>query len=261
MESRYALNNVYLILFGLLGQVLLLWGVRREGFYARWGAIALAGVFFGAAASVKWNGLWYLFGTLAIVVMAQGMVGWRSWFGNNATVSNSEGWWGRLGRLNPLGLLVCLTVVPGVFYFLEWIPHLLLNHKNGIWPDFLELQWQILTYHQGVKAGKDVHPYCSTWWSWLGMVRPVAYFYRIDVNPQEIIPLNHPNPPALAGSLVYDVHAMGNPLLWWSSTVAIVLALLYDLGAIGRRRLDGLVRWINVGYLANLLPWVGVTRC
>jgi dolichyl-phosphate-mannose-protein mannosyltransferase len=271
VESRYALNNVYLILFGLLGQMLLLWGLRREGFYSRWGALVLSGVFFGASASVKWNGLWYLFGTIAIAVIAQATVGLRFLWRDGGDVPNdSDGWWQRLGRINPLGLLVCLTVVPGVFYFLEWIPHLWLNHKKGIWPDFLELQWQILTYHQGVKAGKDVHPYCSTWGSWLWMLRPVAYFYRIDVNPQEMIPLNRPNPPALPGSLVYDVHAMGNPLLWWSSTLAMGVALVYDLVGLVRSRLNlrsamtidqGLVRWVNVGYLANLLPWVGVTRC
>lgn len=288
VESRYALNNVYLILFGLLGQVLLLWGVRQERFYSRWGSIALSGVFFGAAASVKWNGLWYLLGTIAIVVLAQGEVGfrwlWTELFSqgrseeevvsattavNPGEQSNAEtGWWERLGRVNPLGLLVCLTVVPGVFYFLEWIPHLLLNRRNGIWPDFLELQWQILTYHQGVKAGKDVHPYCSTWGSWLWMLRPVAYFYRIDVNPQALIPLNAPNPTVMPKSLVYDVHAMGNPLLWWSSTLAMGMALLYDGVKLVRSRFrpdgmpnPGLVRWVNFSYGANLLPWVGVTRC
>ncbi len=258
VESRYALNNVYLILFGLLAQVLLLYGARRGGIYVRWGAIALAGVFFGASASVKWNGLWYLLGTLGLLIVAR--------LGTWLRSDESDDLWSKLGRLNPWGLMACLGVLPAGFYFLEWIPHLLLNHQAGIFQDFLALQSQIFTYHKGVKSGADVHPYCSSWWSWLGMLRPVAYYYRIDIDVRQMMALNAPNNPSLPGSLVYDVHAIGNPLLWWSSTIAMALALLYDAVKTVRSRLpmtrDHLVtRWINYSYLANLLPWVGVTRC
>jgi hypothetical protein len=44
---------------------------------------------------------------------------------------------------------------------------------------FWQLQQQILQYHESVGSGADIHPYCSSWYSWLVMRRPVAYFYQI----------------------------------------------------------------------------------
>src|SRR4028118_2399903 len=65
VESRYALNNVYLVIFGLLGQWFLLLALelhgRRRGFW-----LAISGICFGASAAVKWNGLWFLLGAYLI---------------------------------------------------------------------------------------------------------------------------------------------------------------------------------------------------
>lgn len=65
VESRYALNNVYLVIFGLLGQWFLLRGLERQGRQRSFWLI-LAGVGFGASASIKWNGLWFLLGAYFI---------------------------------------------------------------------------------------------------------------------------------------------------------------------------------------------------
>jgi dolichyl-phosphate-mannose-protein mannosyltransferase len=87
--------------------------------------------------------------------------------------------------------------------------------------------------------------------------------------------------------VIYDVHSIGNPFLWWFSTIAIALSLgiliwigvqyisyrfslqaesgssntpkslLLPLSASDR----GILLFLAIGYLANLLPWVRVTRC
>ena len=61
VESRYALNNVYLVIFGLLGQWFLLLALDRYGKQRSFWLI-LAGIGFGASAAIKWNGLWFLLG-------------------------------------------------------------------------------------------------------------------------------------------------------------------------------------------------------
>src|SRR4028118_500527 len=48
VESRYALNNVYLVIFGLLGQLFFLVALAQPR-QQRWRDLALAGVFFGAS--------------------------------------------------------------------------------------------------------------------------------------------------------------------------------------------------------------------
>ena len=40
------------------------------------------------------------------------------------------------------------------------------------------------------------------------MARPIAYFYETKNT--------------LSGTTIYDVHAMGNPILWWLATGSII---------------------------------------
>jgi dolichyl-phosphate-mannose--protein O-mannosyl transferase len=64
---------------------------------------------------------------------------------------------------------------------------------------------------------------------------------------------------------------MGNPLLWWLSTMAIfmvILLLLLQLFASIRKTakpLSNSATWLGtyiaVNYAANLLPWITVKRC
>src|ERR671932_1767133 len=49
VESRYALNNVYLVIFGLLGQLFFIVALAQPR-QQRWRYLALSGVFFGASA-------------------------------------------------------------------------------------------------------------------------------------------------------------------------------------------------------------------
>jgi hypothetical protein len=148
-----------------------------------------------------------------------------------------------------------LLFIPTLVYSLLWIPHLLMNPEFNFW----EVNQQIFTYHQSVGNGKAVHPYCSPWYSWLLMARPMAYYYDVKtVGTQKI---------------VQDVHAMGNPFLLWLSTAAIALNALTVLTALIKRWRTGLrsAFWrSNRGmiylyflstYSANLLPWLEIKRC
>jgi dolichyl-phosphate-mannose--protein O-mannosyl transferase len=58
VESRYALNNIYLIFFGLLGHLYFFYFInRKKGWY-----LTLAGIFLSCAGTVKWNGFGFLLG-------------------------------------------------------------------------------------------------------------------------------------------------------------------------------------------------------
>jgi dolichyl-phosphate-mannose-protein mannosyltransferase len=273
VESRYALNNVYLVLFGLLGQLFFLIALRSQK-WLLW--MGVAGIWFGASASIKWNGLWFLLGAYLLWFVAWGvrlvrglqrlLAGHskRSSVTDHSTKTPLD----RLTQLNPISLGAMLAIVPAIFYRLIWIPHLQLNPDADFW----QLQQQILSYHERVGNGTAVHPYCSTWQSWILMIRPVAYFYQVTTSLQAPIPTSGAAAPIVPGSVIYDVHAMGNPFLWWFSAAAIVIliwALIENSNILLTPARSGLmppnelwiVLYLLVNYAANLLPWVRVTRC
>lgn len=273
VESRYALNNVYLDILGLLGHLFFLLALSVKG-RRRWSWLALSGVWFGASACIKWNGLWFLFGAYLIWIGAWLMKWVRELRSRQQGVSRQQSKDSvsllskmplqNLTQLNLFHIVFNLGIIPLLVYSVLWIPHIQLNPEYGLW----EVQKEILSYHQRV-GGNNVHPYCSPWYTWLLMIRPVAYFYHTARNTSEIVP-TFPPLPAGAGKVIYDVHAMGNPILWWLSTAAILLLLLLVikgfLSADGffknpPTRSSWLVLYLVINWLANLIPWLDVKRC
>jgi dolichyl-phosphate-mannose--protein O-mannosyl transferase len=288
VESRYALNNVYLVIFGLLGLWFLLIALNNQRSRQREAWLVLSGIFFGASASIKWNGLWFLLGAYGIWVSAW-IIHWIQAKRPNAialfptettAADSSETVRSPLQRLTQLKLwqiALYLGVIPAAFYRLIWIPHLQLNPTASFWT----LQQQILTYHEKVGDGPKIHPYCSHWYTWLWMIRPVAYFYQVAPKNAPLPEGNSNLTTATPDTVIYDVHATGNPILWWLSTLAIVLLTGVLIQSIviwattkdktskprqhDRSPLNPTERWLGlflvVNFAANLLPWVKVTRC
>jgi dolichyl-phosphate-mannose--protein O-mannosyl transferase len=253
VESRYALNNIYLIFFGLLGHIFVLWYLRRrQPWQLILGAIAL-----GCAGSVKWNGFAFLLGIYGLWALAWLVHGWQQWRSKNGShseipqaqpISNHflQPWL----TLSPRQILLWLVLLPLLTYSLIWIPHLLMNPDYASPKGFWQIQVDTWQYHRRVGNSADVHPYCSPWYSWLVMWRPVAYFFKKTDN----------------FGLIYDVHSMANPALLWLSTGA--MGLLFGSVAWAKLRrsasplpLQGITLYIAVNYGVNLLPWLSISRC
>ncbi|MBE9185805.1 phospholipid carrier-dependent glycosyltransferase [Microcoleus sp. LEGE 07076] len=284
VESRYALNNIYLVLFGLLGQLFILKAGESEG-KKRWLWLLLSGISFGASAAIKWNGLWFLFGTYLILICAwavrliQGNRGDEEQMREvNSPLLPPESPVQKLTELNFIEVILSLAAIPILVYSICWIPHLLLNPT----PNFWQMQTEILTYHQRIKSGPNVHPYCSAWYSWPLMLRPIVYFYKSASNNAQTDPVLPPLPSG-ATEAIFDVHAIGNPFLWWFSTLALLLVigvLVHRILVWVQTRREAsvdaieqqpilfpptgemwLALYLIVNWAANLLPWVKVTRC
>ena len=232
----------------------------------------LSGLCFGASASIKWNGLWFLLGACFLWICAWGikLLG----LGREADIPVTRSL-DKLRRMNPIAIGFYFGAIPFLLYSIIWIPHIQLNPEFDFW----EVQRQILLYHERVGGNTtSVHPYCSSWYSWLGMIRPVLYFYETARDRLDIVPVK-PAIPASEVKLIYDVHAMGNPFLWWLSTAAIFLLLVMVWRVVQARLVAkqpsvelaglpslsvmelGVPVYLLANYAANLLPWVRVTRC
>lgn len=280
VESRYGLINVYIVLFGLLGQWCFLLALDTQG-RNRWLWLTLSGIGLGGSISVKWSGLGFLLGVVGVYLAW--VIGWLVQKLYRSMASTPLGRFRRLplqklGQLNPLQVLVFIPAIALLFvYRLIWIPHLSQNPGTG----FLKLQQQMLNYHERVGNGPEVHPYCSAWYSWPWMIRPVDYFYQTAQTATEPVPTVGPPLPKPAAQIFYDVHAMGNPILWWLSTLAIILTigmLVWQLWQRANGRLNSAYAnytnsyslraeqfWVPlylvINYGANLLPWMDVSRC
>lgn len=284
VESRYALNNIYLVIFGLLGHLCLFVALKARK-NKRWIWLTGSGILCGLSAAIKWNGLGFILGLFLVFIVAVIIdivifLKQDRQFPNPARLARVR-WRSPLSKLPLLGLariLLTLAFLPVLCYSLIWIPHLILNPEF----DFLEMQKQIMGYHQSIEDGTDVHPYCSQWYSWLLMVRPIVYFYKNTATLEEP---DASLPPIAAGSdrVIFDIHAMGNPVLWWLSTLAIFLLLLiliarlwvwlkYELSPKkGDRSLQlpplppnpemWLWLYLVLNWIANFLPWAKVSRC
>lgn len=207
VESRFGLINIYILFFGMLSQLCMVLALRRSR--QRWFWAIATGIMLGAAVSVKWTGLAYIAGLIAIAAYA----------------------WSRYGQYLSIPQIVFgLVILPFNFYILQWLPHLQINPER----DLAELHRQIFGFHQNLGLGKTepIHPYCSPWWSWILLIRPIAYFFE-----------KRPN------DMVEFVHGMGNPFLYWLSAIALLICLGLLIGKLIISRL---------GFLPQLLANLGV---
>jgi len=90
------------------------------------------------------------------------------------------------------------------------------------------------------------NPLASPWWSWPIMLHPIRFWYGLSPETME----------------VRTISAIGNPILWWSSTLAVVAGLIELVRRLVLRRWvadDPLVS-IMLGYVFLLVPWIPGTR-
>jgi dolichyl-phosphate-mannose-protein mannosyltransferase len=89
------------------------------------------------------------------------------------------------------------------------------------------------------------HAWASPWWSWPIMLRPIRFYYAAN-----------------AEGLYQVIMAMGNPLIWWSSTLAVVVSIFEMARKAVVRKLsaDDPIIPIVLGYVFLLAPWVAGTR-
>ncbi len=224
VESRYALINIYLVLFGMLSQLCLAIALNPQTSGSRSSNFLIlgSGLFLGAAISVKWSGITYLVGLVAIALYFQN-------FQNSQTFQNVE----QKPRLRLWQVLGALTAAISI-YLVVWIPHLILNPDSNLW----KIHQDIFLFHQNLGVGKTepVHPYCSSWWSWIFLIRPIAYYYKDFGN-----------------GVINYVNAMGNPFLYWLGAIAVFVQSFV--------RISTLRMFVLISFLGHLLPWSLARRC
>jgi len=247
VESRFGLLNIFLVCFGLCSQIFLIAGLERNAI-GRTLMLSLAGIMLGASASIKWNGLGFTLMTYLLICMTFGLR-------NISSKRFSQiGILAELCKLKWYEYLFCLGILPMLIYVLSWLPHLMMvlkvfspQSQGWYWFEalgkfFVSSNRNLYLFHtsSGSISTSDhpIHPYCSSAASWAFSMRPMGYYFNSSGNEWRV------------------VQALGNPILWWLSTLSILPIAFWGIW-----RGYSISIYVLAGYAANYLPWFGVRRC
>ena len=110
------------------------------------------------------------------------------------------------------------------------------------------------------------------------MIRPMAYFFaKVDGTADSVSTLGFPVSVNPGETIIFDVHGMGNPILYWLSSLAILLALgilIYKIATwLTSPRIPKnqplfsaqiaefwILVYVILNIAANWLPWMIVSR-
>ncbi len=206
-----------------------------------------AGVLLGMACAVKWSGLYFLavFGIMTVL--------WDWW----ARRRLAEPQWASRGLVRE-AIPAFLQTVGTAFlvYIASWAGWFAsdLGHKrhwaseegrsSGIGAiDALRSLWEYhreaYTFHVGLNSE---HTYQANPLLWPLMLRPTNYYYRSYEFGQK---------DCLVAECSSHILAVGNPLIWWFGSLAVIAALI--LGLIWR---DGRALAALTGIIGGYLPWL-----
>ena len=197
--------------------------------------LALSGIFFGLGAASKWTCL-YAGAGLAVI--------WLAFWGGKI-ISDKDDRKATFSSFlkNCCFCLVFFVAIPGLIYYLSYYAYGTAKGMTGPGMLFtreylqtvLDNQSFMLTYHSGVNA---THPYSSKWYQWILDIRPILYYLRY-----------------YSDGTRSSFGAFVNPALCWGGLISILM-----LSFVAVRHRDNTAAFIVLGYLAQLVPWIPISR-
>ncbi len=234
VQTRIATIDTYAVFFIILMHLFMyLWLTEppeRSRRRLLW--LGLTGVSFGMGAASKWVCI-YAGAGLGIIWL----VYWAVRFVREKKAALNEFW------LNVGWCLVFFILVPCLIYYVSYWSYGPSQGADGPFRLFSKKYLQVVidnqtymwNYHSDLVS---THPYSSKWYQWLFDARPILYY--LDSAP---------------GGETVSFAAFNNPLVSWAGLIA-----MGAMGWLAVRRKDERAAFIFIGYMANLLPWVLVSR-
>ncbi len=179
-----------------------------------------AGFALGMACATKWSGLWFVvaFGLMTVI--------WDIGMRRRVGVRTARATYG--AALEGVLALVAIVGTAVVVYLVSWTGWLVSdggyarswatdNPASTGWgwiPDALRSLWhyhaEMLGFHTNLTSD---HSYQSNAWGWLLQARPTSFYYESWEQGTN---------GCTAPTCSVEVLALGNPLIWWAGTAALV---------------------------------------
>lgn len=202
--------------------------------------LALSGLFFGLGAASKWTCI-YAGAGLGVLWLIDRIR--RGLAARKSEKPDAMGEYIRETVDNILWCILFFVLLPCVIYYISYFPYGQASGMSGMGMffkrEYLDLvisnQKYMFNYHSGVNS---THPYSSRWWQWVLNIRPILYYleyYPFDMKS--------------------SIGAFVNPMLCWGG-LAAMLCMIY----LTFFRRDRKAEFILIGYLAQLVPWMFISR-
>lgn len=234
VQTRIATIDTYAVFFILLMYLFMYIWLEEDKLWA----LALCGLSFGLGAASKWTAL-YAGAGLAVLWLLHWLE--KLFVHRDCHPERSEGSPRPLPAfLKNVGFcLLFFVALPALIYYLSYLPYGRAAGNALFSPAYtrtvLDNQRFMFSYHASIVAE---HPYSSRWYQWLLNIRPILYYLEYF-------------PDGTRSSIC----AFLNPTLCWGGFLS-----LFVLGWEAVFRGDRRAGFILLGYLAQLLPWVFISR-
>lgn len=240
LDNAWVVQTRFILLDGLLltatfGSLVAFLAADHQLSRGRWMIyMILAGALAGLAAGVKFTGLaaLALLGAVTLTRLVRRSAERQKWFQGG----------------------VILLTAAAVVYLAGWAIHFMILTEPGpgdawgmptgnFFNDLVHVHQQMLSANYNLEA---THPDQSPWWSWPIMKASVFYWF---------------------GGENAGIYFLGNPVVWWGSTVLFLLAIGESLKGFWQSRVEKHTRkpfgmaWIPLlGFIVAMVPLVRVPR-
>ena len=281
IQSRFILVDIFMLTFEALTFGFFFLYQRQKTYRAKWFLyLILTGVFFGLTISIKWTGLATI-GVIGVILIAKIFSKKLADYLNNSVpvipakaeiqapgsrIKSGMTKW-ELVKEALIGLIFLLLIGFAV-YTIPFVIHFWLLPNSGpgdafmnqqfqqelkygreslsqpltFWQKFIELNQKMYFYNSTLKGD---HPFGSRWYGWFLDHKPVYYWNQDNINQS---------------GWQAKIYFIGNPLLWWLGAGFIIFTLFALFRKKARRKLEPIFYILILGYFANLLPFIFVTR-
>jgi len=140
---------------------------------------------------------------------------------------------------NVLLCIVFFILVPGLIYYLSYLPYGISQHAPLFSRDYTKLvldnQSFMFSYHANIRAE---HPYSSRWYQWVLDIRPILYYLEYLPDGKRV-----------------SFGAFVNPMICWGGLLSLMV--LFYMTIVRR---DRSAAFLLVAYFSGLVPWMFISR-
>ena len=232
VQTRLATIDTYAVFFTLMMYLFMYFWLEEKDGKKRLLWLGLSGLGFGLGAASKWVCL-YAGAGLAVI--------WALYWVERFLREKKGAFYDFLENL--LWCILFFVAIPVLIYGASYYSYAPSQGITGAFRIFRGDYWKLVydnqvymwNYHSDLVA---THPYSSKWYQWLLDLRPILYY------------LEH-----FDGDMKSAFAAFSNPLVCWGGLLAMGGMVWLVIRDRDRKAL-----FILIGYLANLLPWVLISR-